>query len=241
MVTGRSPHCKASALSLSMIQRPASPLLFTGIAIAFALAPLTSGCSRDASRETGKRRGASGRTTTKRAAPKAPGAQRSTALLQLVFSLTKAPRDDAGRPRWLGCQLHLLRSTKVPLQVAVDLGDARRRTFYPRTDRYRRRPAIFPYAGKAEGLQLELHTTLPGEAALHQAPGRWDARGRAFHLPVGPPRGFAFSCVLRAGDGGGAAIDGYFVGNKPRLGGSRAVSAEQLKPAAMQAYLKRLL
>jgi hypothetical protein len=222
----------------SMIQRRCDPVLFTLIATAMVILLATAGCTRRERHAAAKQRSAS--PSDKPA--KKPGAQRSAALLQLVYSIAKAPRDPAGRPRWIGCQLHLLRSDSVPLQVAVDLGDARRRTFYPRTDRYRRRPAIFPYAGKPDGLQLELHTTLPGAASLHRAEGRWGKRGRAFHLPVGPPRGFAFSCVLRRGaKQGGMAIDGYFVDTKPRIGGSRAVSAEQLKPAAMQAYLRRLL
>ncbi|PIE17399.1 MAG: hypothetical protein CSA65_09055 [Proteobacteria bacterium] len=224
-----------------MIQRRSHPFLFTAFALSLSGLGL-AGCAREAAAPRPKsRRAASGSPKTTHATPQDPSARRSTALLQLVFSLSKAPRDEAKRRRWVGCQLHLLRSTKVPLQVAVDLGDARRRTFYPRTNHYRRQPAIFPYAGNAVGLRLELHTTLPGEAALHRASGRWGRRGEAFHLPVGPPRGFAFSCVLRTGDGGGSAIDGYFVGEKPRLLGSRAVSAEQLKPAAMQAYLRRLL
>ena len=168
-------------------------------------------------------------------------ALRSKSLLQLVFSLTQAPPDKAKRPPWIGCQLHLLSSKKIPLQVAVDLGNARRRIFYPRQEGYERHPMIFPYTGDPTKLHIEFHTTLPGPASLHRAPGTWHRPTHAFFLPPSPKDGFAFSCVLRNNKGGGTAIDGYFKDGTPRLNGTRHVNTKGLTPKAMQTYLRRIL
>lgn len=214
-----------------------APLLFIAKVITITLL-CAGGCTQAASPTAQEGSGSRTGSSTARAEEKRAAGQ-STGLVQLVFSLSAAQRDAAHRPPWLGCQLHLLDVNKK-LRIAADLGDGRRREFFPRTSTYTRLPVIFPFSGPTQDLELELHTTLT-PTVVRRAPGHWGRRGRHFVLPAELPPHWAFSCVLRHKGGAGSAIDGFFRGKRPHVAASRRVEAADLAPEKMRAHLLLLL
>ncbi|MCC6750852.1 MAG: hypothetical protein IT371_24555 [Deltaproteobacteria bacterium] len=162
----------------------------------------------------------------------APRAARADGVLQVLFS------QGGALP---ACQLHLLVGDRGARQLSVELGDGRRRAFFPRAPGYWVRPARFPFVGPASGLQLELHTTLPWAPLVAPWPPR-DLERRAASLHRDSlPRAWAFACVLRRPRAGGQVVFGTFHQGRPRLERHETLDAAAMDPPALRRRLERLL
>ncbi|MBW2733189.1 MAG: hypothetical protein JRH20_12420 [Deltaproteobacteria bacterium] len=235
MVTATKVRFKGASGSekaLMSMMTPSTPVFF----LLLALGSMVSIGCKPASSPASSREGELEKAR-KEATPSSPRQRvpREKLLLQLAFMLTPGKNAKQGPVSKAGCQLHILRGAGGAFQVAVDVGDLRRRTVYPPQKDFQRLPTYFPFGLKGS-LEVEFHTSLnaPPPTAIPLRP----REGTLVEFPSPHPKRWAFTCVLRQKDGPGVAIDGMFYGEKPGIFGNRGLTAETAKPAAIRKFLQ---